>query len=212
MTVVLSPQAQESCKVLKPEIADSYEGPCKKGLAHGEGKAEGKHTYVGRFKKGFPDGFGVYDWKNGFVYEGYWRKGMREGEGKYTTNKTDKDSVIVGIWKNDKYFGPIPVKPKIIEKMGVDRYSARRTGDGEQVIIDIYRSGVQNLDLENFRIQTSSGSQFNMGGSIAYENVEFPFRCMLRYKTWNKGKTARVDVAFEFEISQPGIWRIAIHN
>lgn len=85
--------AQEQCKVLKPEIADKYSGKCKKGLAHGQGLAEGKDRYEGDFKNGLPHGKGKYTWASGEIYEGYWKEGKREGEGKFWYKKNGADSM-----------------------------------------------------------------------------------------------------------------------
>ena len=73
--------SQQECKVLKKEIAATYDGECKNGLAHGQGKAEGTDIYEGGFKKGLPCGLGTYTWANGDVYAGDWRKGLRNGWG-----------------------------------------------------------------------------------------------------------------------------------
>ena len=75
--------SQEACKVLKPEIADKYEGGCKNGLANGKGIAEGADKYVGRFKNGLPNGTGKYTWSTGEVYDGGWNEGKKEGNGKF---------------------------------------------------------------------------------------------------------------------------------
>jgi hypothetical protein len=32
---------------------------------------------------GKPQGFGKYSWSDGSIYEGYFKKGMREGKGKW---------------------------------------------------------------------------------------------------------------------------------
>jgi len=39
--------AQEACLVLKPQIANRYDGECKNGLAHGKGIASGLDRYEG---------------------------------------------------------------------------------------------------------------------------------------------------------------------
>ena len=58
------------CRVMVDDIAGSYEGDCYKGKAHGVGKAIGKDTYEGEFKKGYPEGKGTYTWINGDYFEG----------------------------------------------------------------------------------------------------------------------------------------------
>jgi hypothetical protein len=60
---------QNDCKVLKPEISDSYSGGCKNGLAEGKGVARGIDYYEGQFNKGMPAGKGTYYWADGTYYE-----------------------------------------------------------------------------------------------------------------------------------------------
>ena len=67
------------CKVLITGISGKYSGGCRKGLAHGKGTAQGMDTYAGKFKRGLPDGTGIYTWADGSYYEGQWKAGKREG-------------------------------------------------------------------------------------------------------------------------------------
>ena len=60
--VVLPVHAQTNCKVLDSDIAGSYVGGCKDGLADGKGEARGRDSYVGEFKAGLPHGQGTYVW------------------------------------------------------------------------------------------------------------------------------------------------------
>lgn len=212
MLVGLIAFSQQDCKVLKKEISDYYVGKCKKGLAHGEGTATGIDRYEGKFKKGMPDGKGTYFWANGDVYEGEWHAGSRDGFGTYTFSIGNKDSVMVGMWKDDVYTGPRIEKPKVISVNGVDSYSFRRLGDGEQIAINIYMNGARNTNLENFSMISNSGSDYNAGQSVGYEHINFPFTCKISYTTWNKMHTSQQRVRFEFEISQPGNWELTIHN
>ncbi len=101
----ISLDAQKTCKVLLHDIAQSYEGGCKDGLAHGKGSAQGLDSYVGRFSRGLPQGRGTYTWADGRVYEGEWQKGLREGKGTMTYPAEGKDSVQAGFWKDDSYVG-----------------------------------------------------------------------------------------------------------
>ena len=71
--------AQDGCEVLIPELQGSYQGKCKKGLAHGQGRAEGLDSYEGHFTRGLPHGSGKYTWANGEIYEGDWVKGLAQG-------------------------------------------------------------------------------------------------------------------------------------
>ncbi len=87
-------------------INKTYTGDCKKGKANGTGTAKGEDLYIGFFKKGYPEGKGIYTWKNGDSFEGYFKKGKKAGQGKmiYKT-ATLKDSIVTGFWKNDVYAG-----------------------------------------------------------------------------------------------------------
>ena len=91
------------CRVMLAAIAGSNEGECHKEKAHGWGKAIGKDTYEGEFKKGYPDGKGTYTWINGDYFEGTFIKGRREGEGKMVYASVNADSVLTGYWEDDLF-------------------------------------------------------------------------------------------------------------
>jgi len=203
--------AQE-CKVLLPEIADIYEGGCKKGLAHGKGKASGTDTYEGTFKKGYPHGDGTYSYANGDVYIGDMRRGEKDGEGTLTCKYGDRDTVLAGLWEKNEYLGPKPVRPEVLYKYGVDSYSFRKERDGDRFLVDILINGTPNTDVLDFAIVATSGNELSMGRSFGYENVIFPVVCKISYKSWNKLRTSRHEVIFEFKITDPGDWKVIITN
>ena len=204
---------QQNCKVLKSELAGSYKGKCKNGLADGKGLANGTDTYKGHFIKGLPDGEGTYTWATGESYTGQWREGKRNGAGKYTFSYQVKDSTITGIWENDSYKGREPAKPRVIYKSSVDRYRFEKTaGIRRRVLISIYQNGVRNTGVSNLMTNSSSGYETKLGNSIGYDEVSFPVTIKVTYTTLNKLKTTSVFVEFEFEISDPGDWTVDLHN
>jgi hypothetical protein len=205
---------QKECKVLLPDISGIYEGKCKKGLAHGKGKAVGTDTYEGRFRKGLPNGFGTYTYSNGAKYVGEWKSGRRDGEGKYTFKFNDKDSIQNGLWEKGKYLGPVPEKPKVIINRGVDRYRIERisSGNPDRVLISFFQNGAPNNDIFELLISASSGVEMKLGSSIGYEFVVFPFTGKVEYYTWNKIHGALCRVTFEFVIYGSGNWEVKIHN
>ena len=97
--LALPAQAQTNCKVLDSDIAGSYAGACKDGLAHGKGTAKGKDAYEGDFIAGWPHGKGTYKWASGNSYTGDWQQwAPRNGptvpsipaNGKRTSRRTGK--------------------------------------------------------------------------------------------------------------------------
>jgi len=205
--------SQESCKVLKPEIAVKYEGQCKKGLAHGKGKAEGIDKYEGNFKKGLPHGMGVYTWSTGEIYDGNWQEGKKEGLGKLFYKKDGADSVKIGIWKNDVYYKKnIGRSYKIITARDLDRYSVRRVGDGNEVSIEFFKMGRTNADISDLQIIADNGLYKSVSRKFIYYQLIFPVTIKITYTTTNKTGTQQLNVYFEVTISDAGIWEISLTN
>ncbi|PLX02683.1 MAG: hypothetical protein C0595_09815 [Marinilabiliales bacterium] len=204
--------AQDDCKVIVPELQGTYTGKCKKGLAHGQGKAVGKDTYEGSFKKGYPHGNGTYTWSTGETYVGRWKMGERDGEGSYHFQVNGIDSIKDGIWENDKYKGPKIVTPKVIHKEAVLRYSFKRMSDGNSLFFTIKSNGTVNRDLEDLSVISSSGVVYQNTNSIGVETINFPVIVKIKFRAWNATHTERHNVTFEFEISQPGNWSVDIVN
>ncbi len=204
---------QTDCEVLKPEISLIYKGECKKGLAHGKGEASGRDNYVGEFRKGLPNGTGIYTWSTGEVYEGEWRNGKRHGYGTYSFISSGRDSLLQGMWANDVFKGMSEADAvHVVMKRNLVRYTSMRRGDGNQVIVKILMGGAPNSDIEDLMFVSNSGSEIRYSHVTGFDNVEFPFWGKVTYSTWNKLKTMRYDVVFEFEITQPGLWEISLHH
>jgi hypothetical protein len=205
--------AQTDCKVLKTEIAENYTGKCKKGYAHGKGIASGTDSYEGMFRQGLPDGHGTYFWATGETYTGDWKEGKREGEGILTYTMGDEDLVMDGIWAGDEFIGEKMPNPRVLYSSNVDRFSIRRTGDiKDRVLVDLYQNGIRNTSVENYLLATSSGYETTQGHSRGYEGIEFPVTIKVSYTTYNKLKTYKYNAVFEFEISEPGDWRVELQN
>lgn len=205
--------SQESCRVLKQGIDSAYAGACKKNLAHGVGEAWGIDHYYGEFKKGLPHGEGVYEYKDGSVYKGDYMKGMRHGNGEYKTFFNDRDSIMAGIWVNDRYIGPSPAGPdyKVIRKRNVDRTRIYRESEGNRVLFKFNMSASASTGGFDVSLTGSTGNEFDYAGFRGYENIEFPFTGTVRYKKWNKLKTIVYDVDFEIEVTRPGNWVVELY-
>jgi hypothetical protein len=205
---------QKECKVLIPEISGSYTGKCKKGLAHGKGLAISTDTYEGRFSKGLPDGHGKYTWADGRIYEGAWKEGIMEGQGTMIYPKAGGDSIVTGIWKDEVYYGPVPLPPyKIDRTRSVVRSSIRKINDmGSGVRIGIFLGGSYNVEISDFSIVSDTGEQMMLGLRYGIQNAVVPYKVYLKYRTWNYLRTQQHDVIFEFTINEPGTFEVSIHN
>jgi hypothetical protein len=213
MTLSLSINSQNDCKVLMDQLAGSYEGKCKSGLAHGKGIAIGIDTYSGKFKKGYPEGRGTYTYANGDVYVGEFEKGRREGKGKYDYTLNGDKSLKEGFWEDDVYVGPKKIKPyKIVRSRSVDRNSFVKIDDGNEIKVEFLQNGRTNHTIEDLIIYGSSGDEQSISSYVSWKNVVFPFQGNIRYKTKNKIKTSTTDVLFEFEIIKPGKWKVTLYN
>lgn len=205
----------QNCKVLKEELAGEYEGECRKGLAHGMGTATGIDSYTGGFKKGLPDGKGVYHYASGDVYEGQMKKGGRHGTGKMTLHREAQlDSTYYGRWNNDKFAGQdIKSMYKIVEKRDCDRVNVRRMNAEENAIqFEVF---VRNMKVRipgNVMLSGSSGVQRLDPNFIGFENITFPFSGSIRYEAPNKTGTSQLEVYVNIELYAPGNWKVSSYH
>jgi len=199
--LVIKLSAQETCKVLIPEIASTYDGPCKKGKAEGSGKAQGKDRYAGFFKDGLPSGKGIYNWENGDSYDGDWLKGKMDGQGVKIVKRQGKaDSVVSGFWKRDTYIGKYE-RPYFIHNQSsqISRIEIRKSTEEDlnSISVELVNSGgslpafgASSLGQKALltEVTTLSGKfikkvNSNDGTKVAsfkLSEVEFPFKA--RYK------------------------------
>ena len=198
------------CTVNKASISGIYTGDCKKGLAHGKGIAQGIDRYEGQFIKGLPNGTGTYRWSSGIYYEGEWKDGLREGEGKMVY----PDSVLTGRWKKDNYMGKKVIAPyTIVTSMSVSRSTIMKTQDRNNAVkIRIKQGGIDNISIEGFSMAFDSGNEYRSGNYYGLENVSFPVSVKVKYRSWNQLMSSQYNVIFEFIINEPGSWDVVINN
>jgi len=201
---------QPDCKVLKPEISDSYSGGCKKGLAEGKGVARGIDYYEGQFNEGMPDGKGTYKWADGTYYEGHWKMGSRDGSGKMVY----RDSTVTGYWKDDIYAGKKLIPPyEIMRTMSVSRSNIiKSVGAVDEVRIRILQGGSDNRTVSDLSISSSSGDEYRTDNIYGLEKVSFPLDVKVSYTSRTQFGTSQFKVIFDFRINEPGVWEVTISN
>ena len=195
-------------------INGSYSGGCKKGLAHGYGRAEGLDTYEGGFKKGLPQGEGVYEWRSGKKYEGNFEKGLMHGKGVLTVPRPDADSLITGYWRQDVYIG-LKVLPDvgIVSRRNVDRIQVDEyPGPDAQIRIRFLKMGVKNGEITDLSVTAPTGLQQISSGEVIIDYPVFPFSTIITYRTPNKFNTAILDVRVQLDVNYSGIWVITLYN
>ena len=131
----------QNCEVKIDSLKGSYTGECYKGMANGNGTAVGIDIYAGNFKNGYPDGNGKYTWKNGNWYDGYWKKGLFEGEGTLHVAKTitTDSSELKGYWAKGKYIGnyKVPFSVDILSNR-INEANVRKSGKaGDDIILTV---------------------------------------------------------------------------
>lgn len=203
--------AQESCKVLKPEISLNYKGDCKNGLANGDGEAYGRDHYVGHFKKGYPDGEGTYKWSTGEVYKGHWKRGMRHGLGEFSFFENNKDTTIVGKWEKDKFVGSKTSGGayQVTYKNNINRITVNKIGPGNQIRFKFLSNG-NEIAVSNLMLFGDSGTTRTNRQFTGYEHIEFPFEGKVTFAASNDFYGAILNCELSFIIKEPGSYEIHI--
>ncbi|MEM7656138.1 MAG: hypothetical protein AAF399_08420 [Bacteroidota bacterium] len=204
------------CEVLVESIQGTYEGDCKKGMAHGTGKAVGTDTYEGAFKKGSPNGEGTYTWANGDIYEGEFKRGVKEGQGLMTF--ASGQPPLKGYWIDDEYIGTDKTPYKVINKtVSANRVSFRRLdSEPNQIQFKFTRLG-KPVKVRNLSIQGSYGVIMNETEFFYTVKVHsFPMQGGMNFSAMNQrdvgggGGGDFVDGNMEFSINQSGNWEVTI--
>lgn len=203
--------SQAGRRVLLPSITGTYKGSCIKGLADGQGEANGIDQYTGEFRKGLPDGVGTYVWHSGEIYTGEWKRGMRNGKGELLFKYFDRDSVLAGVWKDDKYVGERAVQPYVIEyRNSIGRVTCMKIGDRPYVRYKFSRGGEESDNISNLLMQGSSGAEKMSTTFTGFESATFPFRGKVTFNAPNAFMTAILNCELRFVINEPGAWLVTI--
>jgi hypothetical protein len=205
--------------VLKKELVGKYEGDQKKGLAQGKGTASGTDTYTGEFKKGLPDGIGVYTDSQGNVYKGAFREGLKEGKGEFIPAASSTEKPMTGYWMDDKYVGKEKVEPyEVSNKVGSVSPRIYSTGPGNVIditVVDPYDNS--NVAANIYMTGQANSREDSSYHKYFYEDCKFPIEFDIRYQVRQKmgginGSTALSDNSVHIKIVKPGKWSITLKN
>ena len=212
VTTVLAQAQEQKSQVLMSTLEGNYTGKVKNGLAHGKGVAKGQDEYTGKFKNGLPHGRGMYSWATGETFDGHWVNGKKHGEGMYTIQIDEKDSVLHGIWEDDK-FKKVLLKNthKVLMKYNVNNYTIKRTGEDLRVYMSISNQGSKQ-NYRNLNLTFSSGARFSNGEIFGIEYYDSPLTVRLTYQIPSPLNTGYLDVILEFEITKPGEYTVSTRH
>ena len=170
-------------------IKGVYTGECTDGKANGKGKSVGTDQYEGEFKNGYPEGKGMYTWKDGHYFVGLFKKGKKEGAGDmYYESAAGGDSVITGFWKKDKYFGPYEKQYDVITTttrvLKVD--CSLTDKKGEDIFITVHQLKSGGAIISN--VSTITGTYYTKNNQVLtnttltkVQQVTFPFRAIFSF-------------------------------
>jgi len=72
--------------------------------------------------------------------------------------------------------------------------------------------GMDNIEIEDFFMSYSSGSEFRNSGTFGIQNASFPLFVVVNYRSWNQLHSRQYDVDFEFTIFEPASWDVMLTN
>lgn len=204
---------QRECRVLLPGLDSVYVGKCKGGLADGSGEAWGKFHYTGKFSNGYPQGKGRAEYSDGTVYDGLWKKGMKQGKGTLYKKGNGKISERTGIWEKDSLIKELILPSyKVISQDNLIRVRVYKQSEGSYIWFYPVSTGGVISDFEDVRLTGNSGTEIIARPRLGYQDVRFPFTGSIRYSAWNKMRTTQVEISMEIEIYEPGTWVIETQN
>ena len=210
------PAGAQDCSVELSSLQGSYEGDCKRGLAHGSGKAAGVDNYEGSFKRGLPHGKGTYQWANGDVYIGEFVKGQKKGPGVMTHASTGLRQE--GYWLDDEYIGTEMKPYTIVQKSNsILRVTFKRmSGDENKIKFSFSRLG-KPIKVSSLNVQSDFGVELNQTDYDRTFTVhDFPcdpiitFRAEANRDVTGSQKGTDLEGNLNFQLRQSGSWLVNI--
>ncbi len=206
----------QDCTVALNALQGAYTGDCKRGVAHGVGKASGIDSYEGSFKKGLPHGEGTYQWANGDVYSGTFVKGEKEGYGVLTLGNNGLKQQ--GYWLDDEYIGTEKKPYTIVQQSNsILRVTFKRiSGDEKKIKFSFSRLG-KPIKVSSLNVQSDFGVELNQTDYDRTFTVhDFPcdpiitFTAEANRDVTGSQKGADLEGNLNFQLRQSGSWLVTI--
>jgi len=216
--------SQFNCKVLVKNLQGQYNGDCKKGLAHGQGAAKGIDRYVGSFRKGYPNGFGVYTYQDSSTFIGNFKRGVKNGYGLLNiVTKSGKIRQKYGLWMADSLIIPNDSRAlfKVNLSKGINVVDPKLTSDvtiKNQVWINFQQNGVPDKSVVIEDATISNGEKMDtkkrsLNTLVAFDNIEkFPVTVHLKYQIDKPDKLVPVDCILDIVLFSAGRWEINLNH
>jgi hypothetical protein len=212
--IISAQESASGCKVLKKEIAGTYQGECKNGFAEGNGMAKGQDIYIGYFKKGLPDGKGVYKFSDGSTFTGFWKKGLMDGEGELRYLVNGNDSVITGTWKADKFTGKaekaIANDYQITNQSYIEYYSIKRYEQDKNLVEISFERVMQKYIPRDLEFTYSTGFLTKEPLTLSVHDFIIPASFHIHFTIQTTGGDRECN--FDFNIMTPGKYTVHLIN
>jgi|WetSurMetagenome_2_1015567.scaffolds.fasta_scaffold94998_2 hypothetical protein len=211
-SLLFSQGEKPGCIVLMKGINSTYTGDCKEGYANGKGIAKGEDYYKGSFLEGLPDGYGIYRFKNGNIYSGEWKFGLKDGKGKFTSVIDGKKLVVSGYWKEDNYMGPVmpDADYSVTNRSNIENYSVKKVNSDKNEIKVSFEKAMNKYLPEDLTYEVSSGYVNKMGQSLVFNYNSCPVYCTFHFTIMTSG--GRRECNFGFTILKPGEYEVFLSN
>ncbi|GAB3203380.1 hypothetical protein GCM10027293_33420 [Pontibacter aydingkolensis] len=98
----------------------------------------------------------------------------------------------------------------IIGRTNMPRVSFTKVAESEQMHVQFKIITTGFYTPQDILIAGSSGIEENTGLFLGFRNVQFPFEGSIQFSTSSGGGSTLVQSRMEYEIKEPGFWRITI--
>lgn len=103
---------------------------------------------------------------------------------------------------------------KVTSKRNIQRYIFNKvSSDHNEIQFQFKRAGMDNMaNVSQIDVTGSSGSQRRQMNTVIISAVEYPYEGVISYQAGDKYNMRTRDAKMEFQINEPGVWKITLIN